>query len=275
MSLPPLGSVAPTELVRARTILHHAVQLIASAGDHLAQPQPGDGHRSLTWEADRMAFRGVDLEGGFFVRITTVDLVAELVKTDGTAFAALELYDSPLIESLVILESQMPVPEKRRAFVFTQYDEHLPDPAFVERALPLEPLEVRTELALHFAHAYDSLAALAADEQCAAPIRAWPHHFDIATILSGPGKDSTIGVGLSPGDSDIPEPYWYVTPSPLAPDATSAKLPTPWTWHADGWTGMALPVSKLLSAKGKSPDAKLRATLTDCIEIARGVVSAA
>ena len=50
------------------------------------------------------------------------------------------------------------------------------------------------------------------------PVRCWPHHFDIATLLTiAPGQ--TIGVGLEPGDGYYDEPYWYVNQYP-APSAT-------------------------------------------------------
>ncbi|MHB8636551.1 MAG: hypothetical protein ACYC96_08770 [Fimbriimonadaceae bacterium] len=270
MSLQTLGSVAPTELVKARVALHHAVQLIASAGHNLAKPEPDDSHRSLQWMPGELAFRGVELEGGFYVRVRAIEFVAELVRPNGEVLAGIELEDSPLIESLLILQAQMPVPEARRSFVFVQYDATLPDPVFISRALSLESLERRTELALHYAHAFEALKGVCDDEPNSTPIRAWPHHFDIATILPGPGKGSTIGVGLSPGDESYAEPYWYVTPSPLAPVATEKSLPKPWQWHTEGWTGMVLPMSRLFAvAADKARDSKLRATLTDCIDIGR------
>lgn len=270
MSVEALGSVAPTDLVQARVALHNAVQLIASAGHNLAKPIAGDAHRSLRWEPELRSFRGVDLEGDFFVRVFAVDLVAELVKSDGTSLFQLELVDSPLIESLVILESQMPVEEKRRAFTFSVFDAQVPDPAVVDEALIAAPLAIREELAHYFGNAHDTLVALAADVKGASDVLAWPHHFDIATLLPGAKKDQVIGVGMSPGDAAIGEPYWYVTPPDVAPDASKTKLPAPWAWNTEGWTGMVLPASKLIaSAKGKSMETKLRSTLLDCIEIGR------
>jgi hypothetical protein len=270
MTLQPLGMVAPTDLVIARVALHHAVQLIASAGHNLAEPQADDGHRSLQWEPELSAFRGVALEGDFFVRVRAVEFVAELVKLDGAIIADLELEYSPLIESLLVLQSFMPVPEGRRSFGFVQFQPDLPDPGFLERSLDIGPLDHRTELALQYGHAFEALKGVCEDEKDATPIRAWPHHFDIATILPGSGKGSTIGVGLSPGDGSYAEPYWYVTPSPLAPNATERAPPKPWSWHTEVWTGMALPMTSLLaSAAEKTRDSKLRATLRDCIGIGR------
>ncbi|HLK16079.1 MAG TPA: hypothetical protein VKT78_14835 [Fimbriimonadaceae bacterium] len=272
MSLQPLGAVAPTELVQARNALHYAVQLIASAGHYLAKPQPDDGHRSLTWEPELSAFRGVDLEGGFFVRVKAVEFTAEIVKLDQTVITELELDDSPLPESLLLLQAQMPVPEARRSFSFAKMDAAFPDAATLERTLYAAPLEQREELALHYAHADEALQALVADEPKASPVRVWPHHFDIATLLPGPGPDSTIGVGLSPGDAGYAEPYWYVTPHDPTPNATESTPPKPWSWHTEGWMGLVLPMSRLFKhAKEASRDGELRASLGHCVEIARKV----
>lgn len=58
------------------------------------------------------------------------------------------------------------------------------------------------------------------------PVQIWPHHFDIAfSWFSGrkiPGEDpddleassEQVGYGFITGDSDIPEPYFYVLPYP-------------------------------------------------------------
>ena len=274
MPLQPLGSVAPTDLVNARNSLHLAVQLIASAGHNLAEPKPDDSHRSLQWEPDLRSFRGVDLAGGFFVRVRAVEFAAELVKLNGDVISDLELDDSPLTESLLILQSQMPVPEAKRSFGFAQLDASFPDQAAFSRTLYAEPLDKRTELALHFGHAYEVLQGICADEPKASAIRAWPHHFDIATILPGGAKGSTVGVGLSPGDGSYAEPDWYVTPSPLAPNATESKPPKPWKWHTEGWIGMVLPMSNLFKhAKEASREGELRASLGHCVEIARKVIS--
>ena len=41
----------------------------------------------------------------------------------------------------------------------------------------------------------------------------------------------TIGVGLSPGDENISEPYFYVTPWPYPPPAKLPKLPEIGAWY--------------------------------------------
>jgi hypothetical protein len=86
----------------------------------------------------------------------------------------------------------------------------------------------------------------------AGPVRCWPHHFDIATLVRLPrgGAFQTIGIGLSPGDASYPEPYYYVSPYPQP-----LRRPRPLsigTWHTEGWWGGALVGSEIV--KQKTPD---------------------
>ena len=89
------------------------------------------------------------------------------------------------------------------------------------------------------------------------PVRCWPHHFDIATLLI-PDTDKssedtrTIGVGFSPGDEIISEPYFYISPWPY-PDS-SYQLPAlkgPGKWQTDGWTGVLLSLSDIVKTSGQ------------------------
>src|ERR1041384_8847530 len=52
----------------------------------------------------------------------------------------------------------------------------------------------------------------------ASPVRCWPHHFDMATLISldeAKGeKGRSVNAGFSPGDEHYEEPYYYVSPYP-------------------------------------------------------------
>lgn len=74
------------------------------------------------------------------------------------------------------------------------------------------------------------------------PVRCWPHHFDIATLhMLGDGK--TIGIGLSPGDDSIRDPYWYVNLWPYPHPSRLQPLQFG-MWFTEGWTGAEMPASK-------------------------------
>jgi len=60
-----------------------------------------------------------------------------------------------------------------------------------------------------------ALRGFAARTEGAGEVLTWPHHFDIATLVTvardADGEASeTLGLGLSPGDDYVAVPYWYV-----------------------------------------------------------------
>ncbi|MBW1845378.1 MAG: hypothetical protein JRJ05_13630, partial [Deltaproteobacteria bacterium] len=63
MSWKTLGAVAPTELVDARLQLHHAAQVVASAGVTFLAPELDDSHPNLGWVESLGALMGHTLPG--------------------------------------------------------------------------------------------------------------------------------------------------------------------------------------------------------------------
>ena len=124
------------------------------------------------------------------------------------------------------------------------------------------------ELARWYDLGLDALAKATASATRATSIRIWPHHFDMGAIiyLDATGDHRQIGVGLSPGDGSYAEPYFYVTPYPIANDASFADLPSG-VWRRDGWTGAVLRGSEIVG--GADPHAFLRAA----VAAARSVIA--
>jgi hypothetical protein len=67
--------------------------------------------------------------------------------------------------------------------------------------------------------------------------RLWPEHFDIAIELGPEGRGLRANYGLSPGDSDHPDPYAYVGPWSAE---VSGEL-----WNANGFKGAELSYADL------------------------------
>jgi hypothetical protein len=106
-----------------------------------------------------------------------------------------------------------------------------------------------SSLADYYASANQVLQALTQSEPLASTVRIWPHHFDIATLITLPNADNevtlTVGVGLSPGDSSYNEPYWYVTPYPYPENRENLPiLAGNGFWHTSGWVGAVLTASQ-------------------------------
>jgi hypothetical protein len=114
----------------------------------------------------------------------------------------------------------------------------------------------RTELAAWFANAGQSLERLrvqyVAKVPSASPVRCWPHHFDMATLISLNGGDPeharSVNAGLSPGDGSYDEPYFYVSPWPYPDTGKLPPLPAPGYWHTQGFLAAVAPASQILAA---------------------------
>lgn len=79
------------------------------------------------------------------------------------------------------------------------------------------------------------------------PIRLWPEHFDVATVLGLEADEARANFGASPGDEDHPEPYLYVGPWV----EQSGEL-----WNASAFPGAELSHRELLAADDQIEAAK-------------------
>ena len=74
------------------------------------------------------------------------------------------------------------------------------------------------------------------------PVRCWPHHFDLGTLVAletgDPETARSVGIGLSPGDGSYAQPYLYVTPWPAPADLP--PLGPIGRWHTEGFVSAVL-----------------------------------
>jgi hypothetical protein len=91
------------------------------------------------------------------------------------------------------------------------------------------------------AKALGQLVDRAEPEDEATVPRIWPEHFDIAIELGPERRGLRANYGLSPGDSDHPEPYLYVGPWSAE---VSGDL-----WNATGFNGAELTYAELVAAE--------------------------
>lgn len=105
-----------------------------------------------------------------------------------------------------------------------------------------------TELCAWFHDAHGVAESTRAATSGASPVRVWPHHFDIATLVALDSERS-INVGLSPGDEGIPDPYFYVTPWPR-PQSDPPPAPGAGRWHTEGWFGAVLGAERVTELSG-------------------------
>jgi hypothetical protein len=202
--------------------LHWAAQIASAPGTTLLEPRDDASHTNLGWDRSARALAGHPVGGrrsALRLEDATLLVVDEAAKPIATKALAGETLESAL------------------AWLGTHYDgaklrrpEHELPPHPVASGAPFSGAG-SPELALLYARADEIISPIAT------PVRCWPHHFDIAALMST-GDERTIGVGLSPGDASYAEPYWYVTPWPYPKSELPALARG--TWHRDGWTGAVL-----------------------------------
>jgi len=273
VSWEPLGNPTPRELTEARVLLHHAAQLLAAVGRALVPPRADDGHTSFEWDAG--AFVGQEVPGSppWHAALRPSDLSLAVV-TAGAEAEQLALAGRTPDEALAWLAA---VARARgtpadRLTLATPYA--LPEHAVASGgAFPSGEVGSLVELGRWFAAGDSLLRAVAAGWPGAAPVRVWPHHFDVGSVLPLGGKSGeeapSIGVGLSPGDEGIPEPYLYVTLWPAVPAETLPPLPVG-SWHREGWLGALLTGSEIVAAgDGAAQVALARAFASEALDALR------
>jgi len=272
-----LGAAAPRELVDARLQLHHAAQVVASAGLTLLEPRPDDSHPNLGWVEGLGALLGHAWpEAGTRAGLRVRDLTLLLVDESGKETAALALDGRTLDQGYAWLASAASRAGAGLPSVgWTRSSYQIPDhPIGRGAAFSHAPREAFDELARWLANGHHALVAQAVRTPGASDVRCWPHHFDLGAlaILATDAEGNptrTIGTGLSPGDGSYPEPYWYVSPWPYpAADALPAVRAGS-HWHTEGFTAAVLTGSDLVGGAPEGQAERVRAFLGDAVEASR------
>ncbi|MEP7010818.1 MAG: hypothetical protein ABJC13_10880 [Acidobacteriota bacterium] len=256
----PLGSVSNDDLIETRRTLHWAMAAASAPGKQLIPARPDAAEQSLVWDSGRSAFLQGQIAGihETFRSALVVDPPAlALFDKAGDEIASHPLAGQTLDEVYAWLTVE----------VETRIEHPLGKP--LERPLPNQPEETEmpdagvahgapfqfnlggpAELARWFAFGAGRFEEILANDPQAGEILLWPHHFDLATLitLAGEGENaSTVGVGLSPGDSTRPLPYFYVNAWPTPKEPALPALPSGGVWNTEGWFGAVLEGAPLLA----------------------------
>jgi hypothetical protein len=259
----PLGEVAPKELADARLALHFAAQVVSAAGTTLAPAKPDPigpkGHRA----ALRMRDCAVAVVGGDGIAVAEVSLGGRTLE-DATA----RLGDALSRALGWALEAPLKRPEH-----------DLPEHP-VAAGAPFGEVDARALLEVErwLRNADALLRELALREPAASPVRSWPHHFDIATLVTidrdAPIEEArSVGVGLSPGDGSYAEPYFYVTPWPY-PKGELPALDGGGAWHTRGFTAAVLTATELLAGGAVEQEKRARAFVAAAYAACRAALKA-
>jgi hypothetical protein len=206
----------------------------------------------MEWLGDRRLLAGqvvVAGERSFRVAIDPSDLTLLLLELDDDEIEQLSLNGRTLEQGYDWLSSMiLPLIEEddveldRPTFELPQH------PVATGECFSIDDSASFVEVGRWFANVDLVLRGVQEETPTASPVRCWPHHLDIATLIEvDRDAKKTIGVGMTPGDGNYPEPYWYVTPWPYPAADNLPPLETG-AWHTDGWIGAVLTGSVVVAA---------------------------
>jgi hypothetical protein len=273
-----LGRKAPTALAKARNLAHHAAQWPTKAARANLTAVPDDSHSSLEWDVEREGLFSKSLPtGGDDVRVgLRLAGLAIVIVRGNTVLDTFELAGRRDSMVGVWLDSALrALGLKPASEVTLPYS--IPSHA-VARASPYSfsgESDAFDELARWYGAAAEVLgdfkATVASVYPGASPVVCWPHHFDIAMVVSfeaAPAQTArSIGIGVSPGDEFYDQPYVYISPSPHLNTAELPVLPPPGHWHTQGFVGAVATGEAILALEDREPD--LRAFIYAAFEIGR------
>lgn len=235
------------QLAEARIQLHYAIQPLAAISNALAD----SSNKGLFWD-EQLGFttRAITSIKSYRLALDPIALTLNFVTDRDQVISAFALCDRTLTEAFVWTraivnglggEGDLITPISYPPNDFPDSD--------LARGKTFQPQHFTSDLAEYYAIADRLLQALVQQEPMASNVRIWPHHFDIATLISIPdeinGQERSVGVGLSPGDDGYNEPYWYVTPYPYPEDRSNLPiLDGGGFWHTENWVGAVLTASQ-------------------------------
>jgi hypothetical protein len=234
----------------ARLQAHYAAQWLARAARGCVPPRPLDGHTSLGWDD---GFRGLTthaLPGGARLGLRIADLTLAILggapatlSLDGRADPEVRTWLGGALTAHGLDAAALDAP--------SPYDIPAHVIAVGARYSTDELIEPLRALAIWYADANGMLEKirqkLLTRHVKAPPVRCWPHHFDLDTLVSL-GRGRGIGAGFSPGDEYCDEPYFYLTiyPEPAIP--TLPLLPPVGHWHSHEFLAAFAPAHKIVAA---------------------------
>ena len=249
-----VGTVPISDLIDARIQLHWAAQIVASFGNAVIEARADDSQSNLGWGDGLSALRSHPSSEGFRVGLRLADLTLLFLDKQETVISEFGLQGRTLHQGFEWLKSEYARDAStvnRGPFSLREYE--MPTHAVGHQAaFTLAKSPALKEFQHWYANAHQVLHALSVNWKQASPIRCWPHHFDIATLVildSGKSAEEarSVGCGMSPGDGTYAEPYFYVT---LWPYLEQSKLPNMAVgkWHTEGWIGAILTDSDLVES---------------------------
>ncbi len=276
-----VGEIDSRELVEARTQLHWAVQPVMAFADCALEHLSDDSQANLGWRDDLEALVGRQRPDGFSAGLRIPDMTLMVFDEGGATADSISLEGQTIDSAVSWLEEEVAArsggpPERPIRIRDYEMPEH---PVAEGAAFVLDYSPAFAELARWFANGNLVLKELTSSARGWAEVRCWPHHFDLGTVISiessgDASSGRSIGVGMSPGDTSFPEPYFYVNPYGLAQvPEERPPLDSGGHWHAEGWFGAVLTAQSIVGFPEDSRESAASSFLRGAIDAERGFLS--
>jgi len=282
-----LGTVDPRRVVDARVQLHRAAQAASAPGRQLLEHRPDFSEQCLRWAGGPRALAQELVHGVWPFRTALRPSPPAVVLLDANDRVTAELLlDGHTLEEIYLwLEKEIPrrvgrpllQPLQRPGEGLPEHGAGTGNGADDDEAERFSVIDVAafSEIGRWFGNAHRLLTEVAGRHPGASAVRCWPHHFDIAILITldqNPETARTIGAGLSPGDATRPHPYFYVTPWPYPESRELPALEGGGVWTTEGWTGAVLDTPALLSAgpgeaQAEQAESFVAAAITACLAL--------
>lgn len=277
-----VGDISPLTLADARLQLHHAAQIVVSAAISYVPARPDDSHTALSWSAPIRALVGEPMTVARPLRIALGPEDLTLHALDGAASGAstFALDGRTIADAYAWLTSVVSAAGLDPARLTSRKHYTIPTHRVADgSAFTLGSGKAFAELGRYWSNAAMLLEALARETPGASEVRCWPHHFDIATLITlrdtGDAPRRTMGIGHSPGDEWYAEPYWYVGPSPHPDPKSLPPLDGNAHWHTMGWFGAVLAASDYVRAAAGDQHRRVAAFVESAVAACRRLLGEA
>jgi len=247
----PLRIETAASLAETRLQTHHAAQLATALGISYLPKQADDSHTNLMWVDALSALVSNAVEGRDEIRVgvSLAPFALVVLMNDGPR-ANLSLDGRTVSEAGEWVREHLAMLGLDAAMYTLAKHYTIPAHA-VDTGGRFDASDrlAFEQLAAWYSDASIVLEEFAARMPHAAPVRCWPHHFDIATLIDfGSGK--TVSLGMEPGDIYYDEPYYYAsTYPPPRTDLSRPPLAGNGRWHTREWIGAVLPASAIGNAE--------------------------
>lgn len=269
-----IGAAPPDTLADARVQLHFAVEWVARIGRFLVVPRPDYSHISLGWdrEIEALATYPLPPEAGGVRFALSIAQFKIIMYRDGAPEWELPLNGITHRALGARLQQQLNDLGLEGSAIHGDIPYKLQHPRLsagqpyggADLAKPLLALEAW----------FAGSAKLLEEERGGwshispgpSPVRCWPHHFDLATLVQldagDPKEARSIGFGMSPGDETYSRPYLYINPWPRPEDTAALPSAPPGAqWHTEGFFSLVLLAEAVLGAP--DPLARMRAHIIE------------